>query len=123
MNQVILQGTITSDAKERSTLTGKTVASFTVMTSYKLSDGHRSDHHRVTVWNPRITLTKGLQVLLTGSLQTRSWVDKKSNEKKYVTEVSAREIYKVTVSEDEEELPLIKGMKKSDNTSFDGLSW
>ncbi|RYZ83150.1 MAG: single-stranded DNA-binding protein, partial [Proteobacteria bacterium] len=53
--------------------------------------------HRVTVWGKRAEscgkyLAKSAEVYIEGKLQTRSWVDTKSGEKKFSTDIVAHDV-------------------------------
>jgi single-strand DNA-binding protein len=97
VNKVILVGNLGRDPEVRTTPNGQTVASFTLATSrrWKDKDGNRQDQtewHNIVVWGRQAEvagqyLTKGKQVFVEGRLQTRSWEDKNSGEKRYKTEV------------------------------------
>ena len=89
MNLVILVGEIVRDVEYKATTQGAEVATFTVKTSQDAKNGPRNDFHRVVVWNPPAGLQNGNTVAIEGKLQTRSWEDKTSGEKKYMTEVVA----------------------------------
>jgi single-strand DNA-binding protein len=88
-NEMHLAGELAKDPVIRSTSTGKKVATLTVVTKWKES----SEFHRVTCWEQLADkaegLSKGESVKIVGRLQTRSWEDKESNQKKYVTEIVA----------------------------------
>jgi single-strand DNA-binding protein len=97
VNKVILVGNLGRDPEVRSTPSGQPVASFTLATSRKWKDkgGQRQEQtewHQIVVWGRQAEvagqyLTKGKQIYLEGRLQTRSWDDKNSGEKRYRTEV------------------------------------
>jgi single-strand DNA-binding protein len=57
----------------------------------------RTEWHRIVVWgktgeNCAQYLDKGRQVYIEGRLQTRSWDDKNSGEKRYMTEIVANTV-------------------------------
>jgi single-strand DNA-binding protein len=97
VNKVILIGNLGRDPEVRSTPSGQPVASFSLATSRKWKDksGNRQEEtewHNIVVWGKQAEiagqyLKKGKQIYLEGRLQTRSWDDKQSGEKKYRTEV------------------------------------
>lgn len=97
INKVILVGNLGRDPEVRSTPSGQSVASFTVATSRRWKDkgGQRQEQtewHNVVCWGRQAEvagqyLTKGKQVYLEGRLQTRSWEDRNSGEKRYRTEI------------------------------------
>ena len=73
------------------------MASFSIATSrrWKDRDGNKQEQtewHNIVVWGKAAEiagqyLTKGKQVFVEGRLQTRSWDDRNTGEKKYRTEV------------------------------------
>jgi single-strand DNA-binding protein len=97
VNKVILIGNLGRDPEVRTTPNGQTVASFTLATSrkWKDKDGNRQEQtewHNIVVWGRSAEtagqyLTKGKQLYVEGRLQTRSWEDRTSGEKRYKTEV------------------------------------
>lgn len=97
VNKVILIGNLGRDPEVRSTPSGQTVASFSLATSrrWRDRDGNRQEQtewHNIVCWGRSAEiagqyLTKGKQIYVEGRLQTRSWEDKQSGEKKYRTEV------------------------------------
>jgi single-strand DNA-binding protein len=97
LNKVMLIGNLGRDPEVRSTPSGQAVASFTLATSRKWRDksGQRQEQtewHNIVVWGKQAEiagqyLTKGKQVYIEGRLQTRSWDDRQTGEKKYRTEI------------------------------------
>jgi single-strand DNA-binding protein len=97
INKVILVGNLGRDPEVRTTTSGQPVANFSVATSrrWKDRDGNRQEQtewHNVVCFGRQAEiagqyLTRGRQVYVEGRLQTRSWDDKNSGEKKYRTEV------------------------------------
>ena len=97
LNKVMLIGNLGRDPEVRSTPSGQPVANFTLATSRRWKDknGQRQEQtewHNIVVWGKQAEiagqyLTKGKQIFLEGRLQTRSWEDRTSGEKKYRTEV------------------------------------
>jgi single-strand DNA-binding protein len=97
VNKVILVGNLGRDPEMRSLPSGQPVASFSVATSrrWKDRDGNRqeaTEWHNVVCFGKQAEiagqyLTKGKQVFVEGRIQTRSWDDKTTGEKKYRTEV------------------------------------
>jgi single-strand DNA-binding protein len=100
-NRVILLGNLGRDPEVRYTQGGTTVANLNIATSERRPDGNGGwqDHtewHRVVVFgkqadNVKKFLTKGRQVLVEGSIQTRQWQDQQG-QKRYSTEIVARDI-------------------------------
>lgn len=97
VNKVILIGNLGRDPEVRSTPSGQPVASFTLATSRRWRDKggqkqEQTEWHNIVVWGKQAEiagqyLTKGKQIYIEGRLQTRSWDDKNSGEKKYRTEI------------------------------------
>ena len=97
VNKVILVGNLGRDPEVRSTPSGQPVASFTLATSRKWKDksGQRQEQtewHQIVCWGRQAEvagqyLTKGKQIYVEGRLQTRSWDDRQTGEKRYRTEV------------------------------------
>jgi len=91
-NEAHVAGHLAKDPELRHTSSGKAVASLTIATKYKDS----TEYHRVTCWEQLAekvkTLKKGEFVRIVGRLQTHSWDDKKSGQKKYSTEIIAWQV-------------------------------
>ena len=97
LNKVMLIGNLGRDPEVRSTASGQPVANFTLATSRRWKDknGQRQEQtewHYIVAWGKQAEiagqyLTKGKQIFLEGRLQTRSWDDRQTGEKKYRTEV------------------------------------
>ena len=101
VNKVILVGNLGQDPELNYTNSGTAVCNMRIATSdsYTNRDGERVDTtewHDVVAW-ARLGetcgeyLSKGRQIYVEGSLQTRSWEDRDGN-KRYSTEVKAREV-------------------------------
>ena len=102
VNKVILIGHLGRDAETRYTPAGVPVTRFTLATNRRVKDAStgewkdETDWHNITVWrqeNLAQYLTKGKQVYVEGRLQTRSYDDRDSGQKRYFTEVVAEEIF------------------------------
>ena len=97
VNKVILVGNLGKDPEMRSLPSGQPVASFTLATSRRWKDkaGNRQDQtewHNIVCFGRQAEvagqyLTKGKQVFVEGRIQTRSWDDRQSGEKRYKTEI------------------------------------
>lgn len=98
-NKAILIGNLTRDPEMKALPSGIQVTSFAVATNrvWKDKNGAKqesTDYHNVVVFGRQAEtaaqyLKKGASVLVEGRMQTRSWDDKSSGEKKYRTEVVA----------------------------------
>ncbi len=99
INKAMLFGNLTRDPELRALPSGMNVVNFTIATNriYKDRDGKKqeqADFHNVVVFGRQADtvnqyLKKGSSVFVEGRMQTRSWDDKTSGEKKYRTEVVA----------------------------------
>ncbi len=99
LNKVILIGNLTRDPELRSLPSGIKVCSFSLATNrvWKDKNGARqesADYHNVVVFGRQAEtvaqyMKKGNSILVEGRMQTRSWDDKNSGEKKYRTEIVA----------------------------------
>jgi single-strand DNA-binding protein len=97
VNKVILVGNLGRDPEIRSLPSGQTVANFSIATTrrWRGQDGSRQEKtewHNVVVYGKQAEiagqyLTKGKMVYVEGRLETRSWDDRTTGEKRYRTEV------------------------------------
>ncbi len=101
VNKVMLVGHLGRDPELRYTPSGAAVANFTLATNEAWTDKsgekqERTEWHRIVVWGKQAEiageyLTKGKQVFVEGSLQTREWNDRDGN-KKQTTEIRAQRV-------------------------------
>src|SRR5882762_5769231 len=99
VNKVIVVGRLGGDPEVRYTPGGQSVARLSIATSENWTDKQgqkqeRTEWHRVVVWGKMAEvcgqhLAKGRQVYIEGRLQTRSWDDKATGQKRYTTEINA----------------------------------
>jgi len=102
VNKVILVGNLGKDPEVRFTNTGSAVANFSIATSEVWNDREgkrqeRTEWHNIVVWGKQGEtcgqyLSKGRQVYVEGSIRTRSYDDKTTGAKRYVTEIIAQRI-------------------------------
>lgn len=101
VNKVILVGNVGKDPEIKYSGSGVPVAKFTIATNerFKKDDEwqDRTEWHSVVVWQRLAEIVgeyvkKGSKVYVEGRLQTSSWEDKQSGEKKYRTEIVASEL-------------------------------
>lgn len=102
VNKVILIGNLGKDPEVKFTPQGTPVAKFSLATNerYKDKDGNwqdRTEWHNIVLWQRLAEiageyLKKGGKVYIEGRLQTHSWDDKQSGQKKYMTEIIGNDL-------------------------------
>ncbi len=102
LNRVQLIGNLGKDPEVKYTPQGTPVAKLTIATNERFKDKSgewqdRTEWHNVVLWQRLAEiageyLKKGGKVYIEGRLQTRSWDDKTSGQKKYMTEVVASDL-------------------------------
>ncbi len=99
LNKAFLFGNLTRDPEMKSLPSGVKVTQFSLATNrvYKDQAGARqeqTEYHNIVVFGRQAEtsaqyLKKGQGVMIEGRIQTRSWDDKTTGEKKYRTEIVA----------------------------------
>ena len=102
VNKVFLLGNVGKDPEIRSTQSGMTIASFSLATAErsKGQDGQWADKtewHNIVCFQRtaeivRDYVKKGTQLFIEGKIQTRSWDDKASGQKRYMTEILCNDL-------------------------------
>ena len=102
VNKVILVGNLGKDPEVKYTTSGIPVAKFSVATNerYKDKSGEwqdRTEWHNIVAWQRLAEIVgeyvkKGSKIYIEGRLQTSSWEDKQSGEKKYRTEIVIQDL-------------------------------
>jgi single-strand DNA-binding protein len=102
VNKVILLGNVGKDPEIRTTQGGMTVASFSLATAERAKDQQgnwtdKTEWHNLVAFQRtaeivRDYVKKGTQVYIEGKIQTRSWDDKESGQKKYRTEILVNDL-------------------------------
>ena len=102
VNKVFLLGNVGKDPEMKSTAGGMTIANFTLATADRIkgADGQytdRTEWHNLVAFQRtaeivRDYVKKGTQLFIEGKIQTRSWDDKESGQKKYRTEILVNEL-------------------------------
>jgi single-strand DNA-binding protein len=102
VNKVILLGNVGKDPEIRSTPSGAIVANLTLATSDNYQDQQgawqeRTEWHNLVAFKRtaeiiRDYVKKGSKLFIEGKIQTRSWDDKQSGQKKYRTEIIVNEL-------------------------------
>ena len=106
VNKVILIGNLGKDPEIKYTPSGTAVAKFTLATNERYKDKagewqDRTEWHNIVAWQRLAEIVgeyvkKGSKVYIEGRLQTSSWDDKESGQKKYRTEVIANDLVLLT---------------------------
>jgi single-strand DNA-binding protein len=99
LNEVKLIGHLASEPELKHTPAGKAVTNFSLATNEEWTDRtgkkeKRTEFHRIECWGATAENVckyqkKGSFVLITGKLRSRSWDDKRTGIKRYVTEIVA----------------------------------
>ncbi len=102
VNKAILIGNLGKDPDLSYTQSGTARCKFSLATteSYTTGSGERQDRtewHNIIVWGKQAEvvskfLQKGRKVYLEGRIQTRSWDDEQSGQKRYMTEINAQKV-------------------------------
>ena len=102
VNKVILVGNLGKDPEVKYTASGIPVARFSLATSERFKDQsgeyqERTEWHTIVAWQRLAEIvgefmSKGSKVYVEGRLQTSSWEDRQSREKKYRTEIVASDL-------------------------------
>jgi len=102
VNKVTLLGTLGRDPELKYTPSGTPVAKFSMATNERFKDKEgnwqdRTEWHNIVAWQRTAEIIgeyvkKGDRLYVEGKLQTSSWEDKQSGEKKYRTEVVVNDI-------------------------------
>jgi single-strand DNA-binding protein len=102
VNKVILIGRLGAKPELKYLPSGQAVCEMRLATNEVFNDKQnqrqeRTEWHRVVAWgktgeNCAQYLDKGRQVYIEGRLQTRSWDDKNTGEKRYMTEIVANQV-------------------------------
>jgi len=102
LNKVQLIGNLGKDPEVKYTPQGTPVAKFSLATNerFKDKDGNwqdRTEWHNIVLWQRLAEiageyLKKGGKVYIEGRLQTHSWDDKQTGQKKYMTEIIGNDL-------------------------------
>jgi single-strand DNA-binding protein len=97
LNKVFLIGNLGRDPEIRTTQSGQPVANFSLATNRRWTDrnGQRQEQtewHNIVCFGRQAEiagqyLQKGRQIFVEGRIQTRSWDDRQTGEKRYKTEI------------------------------------
>jgi single-strand DNA-binding protein len=129
VNKVLLLGNVGKDPEIRSTAGGMIVASFSLATADRQKDQQgnwqdKTEWHNLVAFSRtaeivRDYVKKGTQLFIEGKIQTRSWDDKESGQKKYRTEILVNEMSLLGGGPGRGEGAGAGGYSKSSTASFD----
>ena len=102
VNTVILLGLVGHDPEVKYTASGIAVGRFSLATNERFKDKSgkfqdRTEWQNIVVWRKLAEIagefvSKGSHLFIEGKLQTTSWEDRQSGEKKYRTEIVANDL-------------------------------
>jgi single-strand DNA-binding protein len=102
INKVILLGNLGKDPELSYTQGGTARCKFPLATGETFTNNagerqERTEWHNIVVWGKQAEsagkyLQKGRQVFVEGRIQTRSWDDEKTGQKRYMTEINAQRV-------------------------------
>lgn len=103
LNKVMLIGNLGADPELRHTAGGLPVATFSLATNWSSRGSESGPAEEKTEWHNIVVfkrlaeicqqyLNKGSKVYLEGRIQTRSWDDAKTGQKRYMTEIVANQM-------------------------------
>ena len=102
VNKVILLGNVGKDPEIRVLPSGQPVANFSIATSERFKDQQgnwqdRTEWHNLVAFQRtaeiiRDYVKKGSKLYVEGKIQTRSWDDKESGQKRYRTEIIVNDL-------------------------------
>ena len=102
VNKVIIVGNLGQEPEVKTTASGKKITNLSVATSETFNDREgqrqeRTEWHRIVLFDKLAELAerylaKGRKVYVEGRLQTRSWDDQQTGQKRYSTEIVATQL-------------------------------
>ena len=129
VNKVILLGNVGKDPEIKATASGIAVATFSIATSERFKDKtgnwqDRTEWHNLVAYQRtaeivRDYVKKGSKLYIEGRLQTSSWDDKTTGQKKYKTEIIVNDLSLLSGRGEGGESGSSGGYSKSNTASFD----
>lgn len=126
VNKVILLGNVGKDPEIKATASGTVVATFSIATSERFKDKtgnwqDRTEWHNLVAYQRtaeivRDYVKKGNKLYVEGRLQTSSWDDKTTGQKRYKTEIIVNDLSLLSGRGESGESG---GYSKSNTASFD----
>jgi single-strand DNA-binding protein len=102
LNKVILVGNVGKDPEVKYSTSGTPIANFSLATNERFKDRSgewqdRTEWHNIVAWQRLAEIVgeyvaKGSKLYVEGKIQTSSWEDRQSGERKYRTEIVARDL-------------------------------
>jgi len=102
VNKVILVGNVGKDPEVKYSTSGTPIAKFSLATNERFKDRNhewqeRTEWHSIVAWQRLAEIVgeyvaKGSKLYVEGKIQTSSWEDRQSGERKYRTEIVARDL-------------------------------
>src|SRR5579859_3369906 len=102
VNKVILVGNVGKDPEVKYSPAGTPIAKFSLATNERFKDRNdewqeRTEWHSIVAWQRLAEIvgeyvSKGSKLYVEGKIQTSNWEDRHSGEKKYRTEIVARDL-------------------------------
>src|SRR5579864_572317 len=102
VNKVILVGNVGKDPEVKYSTSGTPIAKFSLATNERFKDRNdewqeRTEWHSIVAWQRLAEIVgeyvaKGAKVYVEGKIQTSSWEDMQSGERKYRTEIVAHDL-------------------------------
>ena len=102
VNKVILVGNVGKDPEVKYSPSGTPIAKFSLATNERFKDRNhewqeRTEWHSIVAWQRLAEIVgeyvaKGSKLYVEGKIQTSIWEDRQSGEKKYRTEIVARDL-------------------------------
>jgi single-strand DNA-binding protein len=85
-NRIVLQGRLSSNPETRETSSGITVTNFTLAVDRGFGEDKKTDFIPCVIFGKQAEtigkfVTKGTLILISGTLQTKSWEDKEGNKR------------------------------------------
>jgi single-strand DNA-binding protein len=123
VNKVILVGNVGQDPEVKYTASGLPVAKLSLATNERFKDRNeqwqdRTEWHSIVAWQRLAEIVgeyvrKGSKLYVEGKLQTSTWEDKQTGEKKYRAEIVAREILLLSSRENSQDGKITAGKEST----------
>lgn len=127
MNSAVLVGRVTKDIEVRKTQSGKSVAQFTLAVNRRGKDAG-ADFINCVAWEKAADVLaqyghKGDRIGIVGRIATRSYDDKNTGKKTFVTEIMVDQFEFLSEAKKEEPKPVQEQPKQQYEPQRDTLGW